>query len=378
MIPRRKFLTGVAIGIPFATVAARAAEPLVITTRVCLLVVCAMLSLPPVDVALAADPQIKPPIRGLVSMGAYRFVGKGGDPVNTLEPLNAKAGIFSGLVIIATWKQLQPTPTSEIGENNVIDQALADVEAYNARNPAKPLAVKLRVWGGFEAPDWAMQFGGAPIATEHNGRQRVLGRFWSEAYRQAWSRFQVQLAAKYDARPLIREVSITSCMSFTAEPFFLPNEPTVANPLRAAGYTDAAHRQCLEHAVADYAPWKASRLVLSLNPFYGLSRRVGDVAFTEQVMRSCRQAVGRRCVFDNHDLDANPPKSLLPIYAIMQRMGPEIEFQTLHETPEDFEGTIKKGVSLGASSIELWQDYQGFPLVPDATLKRWATMIEGQ
>ena len=144
MIPRRKFLTGVAIGIPFATVAARAAEPLVITTRVCLLVVCAMLSLPPVDVALAADPQIKPPIRGLVSMGAYRFVGKGGDPVNTLEPLNAKAGIFSGLVIIATWKQLQPTPTSEIGENNVIDQALADVEAYNARNPAKPLAVKLR------------------------------------------------------------------------------------------------------------------------------------------------------------------------------------------------------------------------------------------
>jgi len=351
---------------------------MVIISRARLLVVCAMLSLPPVGGAPAADPQIKPPIRGLVSMGAYRFVGKGGDPVNTLEPLNAKAGIFGGLVIIATWKQLQPTPTSEIGENNVIDQALADVRAYNARNPAKPLAVKLRVWGGFEAPDWAKQLGGAPIATEHKGKQRILGRFWSEAYRRAWSRLQAQLAARYDALPLIREVAITSCMSFTAEPFFLPTEPTVANPLRAAGYTDAAHRQCLEHAVADYAPWKASRLVLSLNPFYGLSRKVGDAAFTERVMRSCRQAVGRRCVFDNHDLDANPPKSLLPIYAVMQRMGPEIQFQTLHTTPEDFEGTIKKGVSLGASSIELWQDYQGFPLVPDATLKRWATMIEGQ
>ena len=235
------------------------------------------------------------------------------------------------------------------------------------------------MWGGFEAPDWAKQLGGAPIATEHNGKQRILGRFWSEAYRQAWSRLQVQLAARYDALPLIREVAITSCMSFTAEPFFLPTEPTVANPLRAAGYTDAAHRQCLEHAVADYAPWKASRLVLSLNPFYGLSgRRPGDAAFTEQVMRACRQAVGRRCVFDNHDLDANPPKTLLPIYAAMQKMGPEIEFQTLHTTPEDFEGTIRKGVSLGASSIELWQDYQGFPLVPDATLKRWAAMIEGQ
>ena len=135
-------------------------------------------------------------------------------------------------MIIATWNQLQPTPASELGDDNVIDRALADVRAYNARNPAKPLAVKLRVWGGFEAPDWAKQLGGAPIATEHNGEQHILGQFWSEPYRQAWSRLQVLLAARYDALPLIREVAITSCMSFTAEPFFLPSEPTVANPLR--------------------------------------------------------------------------------------------------------------------------------------------------
>jgi len=167
-------------------------------------------------------------------------------------------------------------------------------------------------------------------------------------------------------------------MSFTAEPFYLPSEPTVANPLRAAGYTDAAHRQCLAHAVADYAPWKASRLVLSLNPFYGLTRRTGDVGFTEQVMRFCRQALGRRCVFDNHNLDTDPPKTIIPIFALMRKMGPEIEFQTYHTTPKDFEGTIKMGISLGASSIELWQDYQGFPLVPDDTLKRWAAMFEGR
>jgi len=28
-----------------------------------------------------------------------------------------------------------------------------------------------------------------------------------------------------------------------------------------------------------------------------------------------------------------------------------------------------------AGSIELWQDYHGSPLVPDATLKRWAPII---
>jgi hypothetical protein len=35
---------------------------------------------------LSRAENIKAPIRGLVSMGAYRFVGAGGDPVNTLEP----------------------------------------------------------------------------------------------------------------------------------------------------------------------------------------------------------------------------------------------------------------------------------------------------
>src|SRR6476646_9427113 len=84
-----------------------------------LLAVCAMLSVPLLDGALAADPQIKSPIRGLVSMGAYRFVGQGGDPVNTLAPLDAKAGISGGLVIIASWKQLQPMPTSELGDDNI-------------------------------------------------------------------------------------------------------------------------------------------------------------------------------------------------------------------------------------------------------------------
>src|SRR6266566_943923 len=100
--------------------------------RLLLLAACATLMLP-VTASHAED--VKVPIRGLVSMGAYRFVGSGGDPVNTLEPLNAKPGIFGGLVVIASWKQLQPTPDSEIGPNNVIDQALAEVRAYNARNP---------------------------------------------------------------------------------------------------------------------------------------------------------------------------------------------------------------------------------------------------
>jgi hypothetical protein len=320
---------------------------------------------------------IKPPIRGLVSMGAYRFVGYGGDPVNTLEPLNAKPGIFGGLVVIASWKQLQPTPGAEIGANNVIDHALAEVRAYNERNPQKPLAVKLRVWGGFEAPDWAKALGGPPIETIFNEKPRTVGRFWSPAYRQAWAGLQQQLAARFDRRPLIREVAITSCMSYTAEPFVVPIQEGVLRPLRAAGFTDAAYKECLTHAVADYAPWQQSRLVLSVNPLRtGPGQGNGDQAFTEGLMHDCRRTLGRRCVFDNHDLDTELPGPLHRIYATMKQLGPEIEFQTWRTTPKDFDGTIKLGVSYGASSIELYQDYGGFPLVPDAKLRQWAAMLE--
>lgn len=134
-------------------------------------------------------------------MGAFKFVGSGGDPVNTLAPLDAKAGIFGGLVVISTWRQLQPTPGGEIPPHNPIDQAMAQVRAYNQRNPQKPIAVRLRVWGGFEAPAWAMALGGPPIETVHNGKHRQLGRFWTPAYRAAWRDFQDKLAAKYDSFP---------------------------------------------------------------------------------------------------------------------------------------------------------------------------------
>ena len=76
-------------------------------------------------------------------------------------------------MIIASWKQLQPTPSSELGDDNVIDNMLAEIHTYNLNHPNKPLAVKLRVWGGFMAPNWAKQIGGAPIAFTHAGHPRT-------------------------------------------------------------------------------------------------------------------------------------------------------------------------------------------------------------
>jgi hypothetical protein len=324
----------------------------------------------------AQSQSVKPPVRGLVSMGAYKFVGSGGQPVNTMAPLLAKPGIFGGIVVVPSWEQLQPTANGPLAQNNPIDQMLTQIRQYNLKYPKAPLAVKLRVWGGFMAPFWAKRIGGPAIHAVHNNKNRTVGRFWSPAYRTAFANLQKLLAAKYDGDPLIREVSITQCMSFTSEPFFVPIENTVLPILTQAGFTTAAYETCLSNAVADYAPWKKSRLVLSVNPLRTELREwPANTAFTETVMKNCRTQVGVRCVFDNHDLATNLPRALSQIYTYIKTSGPEIEFQTAQKSPTNFPAVIKMGVSYGASAIELYQDYGGFPLVPNATLQQWASWI---
>jgi hypothetical protein len=329
-------------------------------------------------VASIANAQEKEPLRGLVSMGAYKFVVRAEDPNNTFEPINKKPGIFGGIVILASWRELQQSASSPLAENNTIDKALEEVRAYDKRNPQKPLGVKLRVWGGFVAPDWAKSLGGgAPIQVVHK-KPRTVGRFWGPPYRKHWAHLQEMLAVKYDKEPLIREVAMTSCMSFTAEPFFLPGEETVKGPLEKAGFKPAEFKRCLMDGLEDYAVWKSTNIETPLNPIHmPLGNPKGDQEFTAQYMRECRKAFGKRCIFDNHDLDTTPAKAVLPVYAEMKKMGGPIEFQTGPATPKDFEGTIKYGAEIGAGSIELYQDFGGFPLVPDPKLKRWAAILEG-
>lgn len=334
----------------------------------------ACLGLVLLSAAPARAQEIKPLVRGLISMGAYEFVAKGGQPQNTLKPIRSRPGIFGGLVVVASWQQLQPKRNGPLKDNNVIDKTLAHIRVYNANHPQRPLAVKLRVWGGFMAPKWAKKIGGPPIPAMHKNHYRTVGRFWLPEYRAAFARLQTLLAAKYDNEPLIREVAITQCMSFTAEPFFVPGD--VFPTLRLVGFNDRDYKDCLSKAIADYAPWQRTRLVYPFNPYSLTGSGQGDMDFTRQVMADCRNAVHERCVLDNHDLDNPPLKPIVPVYEYMQTLGPEIEFQTYNVSPKDFPGTIQLGVTNGASGIELYQLPGGFPSVSAATLKVWATWIE--
>jgi hypothetical protein len=387
---------------------------MVVTNRVRFLALCAMLVLLPPGGALA-DQAIKPAITGLISTGSAS---------NTLAQIARVRGVFGGIVIQARWKDFQPRQQSDF-DTHIIDDALSqtvndtnngilgdNVTDYNtaAARLASPnnrqIGVRLRIFAGCsagdnDAPEWAMSTDpGFPITVtaEYNNKPEAceLGQFWNtnSNYAKAWRSFQQKLAAKYDTNPLIQEISVTSCTSFSAEPFFLNLKPPQynamypapspqpllpADALQAAGYTDAAYEECLAKAVDDYAPWQATRLEFSFNGFGGVAGQ-NDIAASERIMRKCRLTIGPRCILSNHDLDATTPTTILPIYVFERKLGPNITFQTLHEVPADFEGTLRKGVSLGAGSIEIWQEPASgtFEDQSSATLAVWAAMFEAQ
>lgn len=369
---------------------------MVITNRGRLLALAAMLLLSPLSGALA-DPTLKPVITGLISTGSK---------TNTLDEFKNREGIFSGVVVQATWRDLQPGSSANF-KTKVIEDALDNVRAYNSRYPSQPLGVRLRIFAGCsdsdnDAPDWALNLDGSPVrmmayySTDSAGNPNYetcrTGHFWDPGsnYAAAWRQFQTQLAAKYDSHPLIREIAVTSCTSFSAEPFFLPyehvgakNEPlrdTTKPALENAGYTNATYQQCLADAVSDYSTWQTTRLEFTFNPFYGLTEK-GDIAFSERVMRGCRQTAGQRCILSSHDLDIETPLGILPIYALERKFGPNITAQSLYGNPTDPEGMLRKGISVGAGAIEIWP--KGFetktqPSLTNATLKTWASMFEPQ
>jgi hypothetical protein len=360
--------------------------------RARLLMLCALLLLPPLG-GTRADPAIKSPLVGLISTA-------GSDQKNTLKPLDPFQGIFGGYVVRTTWKDLQKDSANEF-DTSSIDKALDLVRQYNdavatsttvSAPNNRQLGVRLRIWAGCgDTPKWATELDGGPVKIHAKYAGDVekceFGHFWDTTsnYAAAWRQLQAMLANKYDSYPLIHEVAVTSCTSFSAEPFFLPwdnkDDDTKEKLTPAVGYSDSTYQQCLASAVSDYAPWQTTRLEFTFNPFYGLTDSA-DVGFSEQVMRGCRQTAGPRCILSNHDLAAHPPtaSAILPLYAAMRRLGPNITFQAYVAAPNDYEGTIRKGVSLGAGSIEVWAEPKTgtFEHETPATLEAWASMFQPQ
>ncbi len=340
---------------------------------------------------------VKTPIRGLIDLGQINFEIMPPAPYNTLYYACLSQTEISGIVVNDTWADLQPDYAGQPLNTATIDAALQLVERYN-RFPGRSLGVRLRVWAGLYAPDWAKAIGGPavdicdqgavpqPVPTSTTPTPcpaaaiKTVGRFWSDAYDAAWRALQSQLALKYDNDPFVTEVSLSSCSSLTSEPFVQPEDNYSHANMQASGYTDAGYQMCLAGAVArDYAPyWHATPVDFSFNPFQLIDPvpKQSDLAFTENTIDACRAQLGSRCILLNETMGKfTPAPSPAPgatpagaaeYFAMWEHMhdaGGTIAFETASppnlliawgSNLTGWSAAVTMAIRYGASSLELF------------------------
>ncbi len=306
-----------------------------------------------------ADGSLKPVIQGLVDKDS--------------APPPAYQSAVRAYVVNVNWSDLQPTAGGPIAADNALDQAIANVRRLHQQQPGLDIALKLRVYGGIFAPQWAKDLDGQafPFQPLH-GSATTLGRFWTADYGRAYEDLQNRLALAYDGVPELREVVVARCTADTDEPFRTnANIPQNGQRLLAAGYSVATQEACETAQLDESRAWQHTRLDLDLSPNLQTVNANGksskdDFSFTQRVLTYCRQTLGTQCVLENNSLEFPVKEASFPqLYAAMKQAGPPLAFQTIVNsgakhglTTQSLMDTLNYGVSLGASSIELHEGFE--------------------
>jgi hypothetical protein len=341
-----------------------------------------------------AQSQIKTQIVGLVDKGSEGPYHQG-VPFPTADPdeIAPDASAFSGVVVNESWAQLETARGHYTF--GPLNKSLDAVEAYNRGHPHHALRVKLRIWGGFSAPEWAKTIAGPEVIfntpTVHG---QTTGEWWKHAYGVAWSDFQHALAAKYDPDPLIGSVAVTSCATLTAEPFTFSPSPVLTAELLGDGWSSAAQEECLSNAFSDYAGWQDTPIDYAVNAFSALAPGARfyhpDPTFSDEILTRCatlRSQVHRSCILSNHALTAGSGSATsrqASVYETIQTLYRRehgkiaVDFQT--NSPDNFGGcqAIDIAVAHHAESVELWPAspiFAGFSAYTPSTLYGWARAL---
>jgi hypothetical protein len=297
-----------------------------------------------------AELDLKPLLRGLIDRDGL--------------PPSSYVKSLAGYVVNVDWSELQPTSGAAIAPNNPIDLAIAQVRALNAADHTN-LGLKLRIYAGVSAPNWVKSLGGPPIPVTNpqGGQTGTIGRFWTDAFGQAYDQLETLLAAKYDQVPEVREVTISRCTTFYDEPFIRDvSDPATVSALIAAGYTLEADENCQRQEIDAATVWQHTHSDLALNPYQAINpdgSTSTDEAFTDEMMSYCRQVLGTACVLENNSLRVPAQPAYQAMYAEMQSLGQPIAFQTAAEQRiGNLQAALEYAVSLGANSVELPGSYQ--------------------
>lgn len=352
--------------------------------RKLLVIFCALAALFAAPLAFALPLQMKPVIAGFIDMQDINWHNTDQSPpaAFTLAYIKPYPGLFGGIVLNATWNEMQPNSPAELVTAR-IDNALAMVRAYNAAHPDAPLGVKLRIFQGNQAPTWAEKLAGGPVRILRNplGCQKQppvcpiwIGKVWDPQYIAAWRAFQMRVAQRYDSNPLIRSVAVTSCTMETDEPFVMP----VTVPKNLKGYTDTAQRACLAGAIVDYTGWRRTAIDYTFNTFIPLEgARKPELGFTLSVMNACRARLHAQCELGNHAFSSPLKMGVVPVVdAIAERGGP-IHYQMTGPKGFNWAASMQLARTDNATAIELWPQFGGFTTLSLPEMQHLHALFEG-
>ncbi|MBV8986689.1 MAG: hypothetical protein JO248_19825, partial [Acidimicrobiia bacterium] len=232
-----------------------------------------------------------------------------------------------GWVVKAYWKDLQPTADGPIAANNAIDQAIAAARRLG-------VGLKVRVYAGIYAPDWAKSRGGSPVdvVDPQNSQQGTVGRFWTEEFGATYADLQQKLAAKYDDVAEVREVVVSRCTTFFAEPFLRDKgEKTSVDNLLSAGFNFGADQTCEREEIDAHKVWAHTHSDVAFSPYQNIEKkgvRSTDEGFTQTMMQYCRTNLGARCVLENNAIRTPVQPDYASMYDAIKQLGPPISFQT--------------------------------------------------
>jgi hypothetical protein len=285
-------------------------------------------------------------------------------------PPSGYLGAVTNFVVDAPWSELQPTAGGPLATDNVIDQAIVAADSLNAAAGDGKVEIKIRLMAGVDAPAWAQQLGGGPVAlvNPQDGNTGTVGRFWTDAFGQAYDQLWTELAAAYDNVPVIHEITVARCMTFTDEPFLRDiSDPANVQSLLAAGFSLSADEQCQQQEIQVGSDWHHTRIGVAFNPYQAVQAdgsATTDEAFTDSMMEYCRSQLGTQCVLENNSI-RTPPLSgaYAQMYATMEVLGPPITFQTSTEDKiGNLQSTLEWAATIGADAVELPAQYVDQPV----------------
>ena len=263
-------------------------------------------------------------------------------------------------VISVNWSAIQKNQGGAL-TTGAIDDAIRRAE--NAGN-----LVKLKVYAGREAPNWAKNLDGAPYCLYDPPNTRTcysMPRFWTANFRAAYDDLLSKLAARYENNETVTTLQVARCTTMNAEPF-LRQAGTSANrrALLNAGFTVEKDEACLRQQLESHATlFPRTRSDLAIHPYHRIksaSAFASDQDFTRSIMNYCRNVLGTRCVLGHTSLgkryDAGSPEAQM--YRDIEALGAPIWMQTatmqkLGGKCADLIDALIEGDRRKASNVEL-------------------------